>query len=170
METTGTNYNEAITDLKQLIPKISKIPDQRKKVLELLKTDESRYLPFIVNEKEDDYNFSMFSMSQCFSAKSSTSEEFLFQKTNCCVRCTGALGYWLGVSKEEGDKCLRTVCKFMADNVTTSAFDGKKSVYEAFKNSSHSNGIDVLEYKYMFCKALEIKLMVEEMIVYNRKR
>eukprot|EP00957_Ditylum_brightwellii_P020864 1573554-Ditylum_brightwellii.AAC.1 len=45
----------------------------------------------------------------------------------------------------------------MAENATAPAFDGKKSVHEAFKNSSHSNGIDVLEYKYMFCKALDTK-------------
>eukprot|EP00957_Ditylum_brightwellii_P088296 6726348-Ditylum_brightwellii.AAC.1 len=51
----------------------------------------------------------------------------------------------------------------MAENAISPAFDGKKSVYEAFKNSSHSNGIDVSEYKYMFCKALESKLMVETM-------
>eukprot|EP00957_Ditylum_brightwellii_P040308 3050330-Ditylum_brightwellii.AAC.1 len=58
----------------------------------------------------------------------------------------------------------------MAENTATPVFDGKKSVYEAFKNSSHSNCIVVLEYKYMSCKALETKLMVEEMIGYDRKR
>eukprot|EP00957_Ditylum_brightwellii_P191238 14561510-Ditylum_brightwellii.AAC.1 len=47
----------------------------------------------------------------------------------------------------------------MAENATTPALDGKRSVYEAFKKSSHSNCIDVSEYKYMFCKALDKKLM-----------
>eukprot|EP00957_Ditylum_brightwellii_P212097 15366961-Ditylum_brightwellii.AAC.1 len=58
----------------------------------------------------------------------------------------------------------------MADNATTTAFDGKTSVYKVFKNSSHSNGIDVSEYKYMFCNALYTKLMVEEIIGNKRKR
>eukprot|EP00957_Ditylum_brightwellii_P092720 7060289-Ditylum_brightwellii.AAC.1 len=58
----------------------------------------------------------------------------------------------------------------MAETATSPALDGKKIVYETFKKSSHSNGIDVSEYKYMFCKALKSKLMVEEMIGYNRKR
>eukprot|EP00957_Ditylum_brightwellii_P163341 12437389-Ditylum_brightwellii.AAC.1 len=110
-ETTGTNYNEAISALKQVIPNLSKIAEQRKKILQLLKW-----------------------MNQ------------------------GTVRYWIGASKEE------------VDNTTTPVFDGKKSVYDAFKSSSHSNGIDVSEYKYMFCKALESKLMVEEMIGYNRKR
>eukprot|EP00957_Ditylum_brightwellii_P190378 14492239-Ditylum_brightwellii.AAC.1 len=123
-----------------------------------------RYLPFIVNIKDNDYNSYMFSMSQHLSAKSSSGEEFLFQKTNCYVRCTGAVRCWFGVSKEEGDKCMHAVCGFMAENATKPAFDGKKSVYEVFKNSSHSNSVDVLEYKYMFCKALETKLLVEKMI------
>eukprot|EP00957_Ditylum_brightwellii_P112218 8555519-Ditylum_brightwellii.AAC.1 len=57
-----------------------------------------------------------------------------------------------------------------ADNATKPAFEGRKSVYEAFKNSSHSNGVDMSEYKYMFCKALDTKLMVDEMIGYKRKR
>eukprot|EP00957_Ditylum_brightwellii_P131406 10021530-Ditylum_brightwellii.AAC.1 len=52
----------------------------------------------------------------------------------------------------------------MAENATTTAFDGKTSVYEAFKNSSHGNGIDVSEYKNMLRKALGAKLMVEEII------
>ena len=78
METTGTNYNEAISALKKVIPNSSKIAEQRKKVLEVPKTDESkswgdgilmwcntvrtnplvqlgingRYLPFIVNKKK----------------------------------------------------------------------------------------------------------------------
>eukprot|EP00957_Ditylum_brightwellii_P172125 13104103-Ditylum_brightwellii.AAC.1 len=99
METTGANYNEAITALNQVIPKLSKISHQRKKVA--------------------DYNSSLFSTSQHFTAKSS------------------------------------------AENATSPALDGKKSKYEAFKNSSHHNCIDVSEYKYMFCKALETKLMVE---------
>ena len=64
---------------------------------------------------------------------------------------------------------VRAVCEFMAENATTPALDGKKSVYDAFKNSNHSNGINVSEYKYMFCKALDTKLMVEEMISNKRK-
>eukprot|EP00957_Ditylum_brightwellii_P030474 2307581-Ditylum_brightwellii.AAC.1 len=109
-------------------------------------------------------------MSQHFSAKLSTGEEFLFQKSNCCVRCTGAVRYWLGVSKEKGDTCAYALHEFMTENATSPAFDGKKSVYEAFKNSNHSNGINVSEYKYNFCKALESKIMVDEMIGYSRKR
>eukprot|EP00957_Ditylum_brightwellii_P192464 14653251-Ditylum_brightwellii.AAC.1 len=58
----------------------------------------------------------------------------------------------------------------MAENATTPALDGKKSVYDAFKNSSHSNGIDVSEYKYIFHKELDTKLMIEEMIDNKRKR
>eukprot|EP00957_Ditylum_brightwellii_P138978 10592892-Ditylum_brightwellii.AAC.1 len=58
----------------------------------------------------------------------------------------------------------------MAENATTPALNGKKSVYDAFKNSSCSNGIGVSEYKYMFHKALDTKLMVEEMIGNKRKR
>eukprot|EP00957_Ditylum_brightwellii_P210905 15365539-Ditylum_brightwellii.AAC.2 len=58
----------------------------------------------------------------------------------------------------------------MAENAMTPTFDGKKSVYGAFKNSRHNNGIDVSEYKYMFYKALELKLTVEEMSGYKRKR
>eukprot|EP00957_Ditylum_brightwellii_P183163 13951283-Ditylum_brightwellii.AAC.1 len=58
----------------------------------------------------------------------------------------------------------------MAENAITPAVDGKKSVYDAFRNSRHSNGIDVSEYKSMFCKALNTKLMVEEMISNKRKR
>ena len=79
METTGTNYNEAISALDQVITNLSKISDQRKKILKVLKTDESkswgdgilvrcnavrtnpseqldinvRYLPFIVNKKKE---------------------------------------------------------------------------------------------------------------------
>ena len=104
-----------------------------------------RYLPFIVNKKEEDFNSSIFSMSQHFIAKSSTGEDLSFDKSNCCVRCTSAVRYWLGVSKKEGDVCVCAVCEFMAKNATTPALDGKKSVYDAFKNSSHSNGIDVSE-------------------------
>ena len=66
--------------------------------------------------------------------------------------------------------CVRAVCEFMAENATTPALDGKKSVYDAFKNSRHSNGIDVSEYKYMFHKALDTKLMVEVIIGNKRKR
>eukprot|EP00957_Ditylum_brightwellii_P146461 11151067-Ditylum_brightwellii.AAC.1 len=58
----------------------------------------------------------------------------------------------------------------MAENATTPAFDGKTSVYDVFKNSRHSNGIDVSEYKHLFCKALDTKLMVEEIIGNKRKR
>eukprot|EP00957_Ditylum_brightwellii_P154308 11742794-Ditylum_brightwellii.AAC.1 len=58
----------------------------------------------------------------------------------------------------------------MAKNATSPAFDGKKSLYKALKNSSYSNGIDVSEYTFMFYKALESKLTVEEMIGYKRKR
>eukprot|EP00957_Ditylum_brightwellii_P000226 17734-Ditylum_brightwellii.AAC.1 len=118
-----------------------------------------RYLLFIVNEKDNYFDSSMFSTSQHFTAKSSTDDEFF--KTNCCVRCKSAMRYWLGVSKEEGDKCVHDVCEFMVENATTPALDGKTSIYDAFKNSSHNNGIDVLEYKNMFCKAFDTKLMVE---------
>eukprot|EP00957_Ditylum_brightwellii_P120919 9222328-Ditylum_brightwellii.AAC.1 len=58
----------------------------------------------------------------------------------------------------------------MVENTTTPPLDGKKSVYDAFKNSGHSNGIDVSEYKYMFHKALDTKLMLEEIIGCKRKR
>eukprot|EP00957_Ditylum_brightwellii_P146257 11136253-Ditylum_brightwellii.AAC.1 len=58
----------------------------------------------------------------------------------------------------------------MAENATTLALDGKKSVYDAFKNSSYSNGIDVSEYKSMFCKALDTKLMVEVITDNKSKR
>eukprot|EP00957_Ditylum_brightwellii_P145565 11083460-Ditylum_brightwellii.AAC.1 len=58
----------------------------------------------------------------------------------------------------------------MAENTTTPALDGKKSAYEAFKNSSHSNDIDVSEYKYMFHKALDKKRTAEEIIGNKRKR
>eukprot|EP00957_Ditylum_brightwellii_P158317 12051051-Ditylum_brightwellii.AAC.2 len=153
-EASGTNYNEAIAALKQVMPNFNNISYQRKKVLEVIKRDESRswgdgnlvwcnavrtkppvqlgingrYLPFTINEKEDDYNSSMFGTSHHFLTKSST------------------------------------------ENATTAAFDGKTSVYEAFKNSSHSNGIDVSEYRYMFRKALDTTLMVEEIICNKRKR
>eukprot|EP00957_Ditylum_brightwellii_P060929 4625524-Ditylum_brightwellii.AAC.1 len=40
-ETTGTNYNEAISALKEVITNLSNIAEQQKKVLEVLKTDES---------------------------------------------------------------------------------------------------------------------------------
>eukprot|EP00957_Ditylum_brightwellii_P097286 7409508-Ditylum_brightwellii.AAC.1 len=58
----------------------------------------------------------------------------------------------------------------MAENATTPALDGEKSVYDVFKNSRHSNGIAVSEYKYMFYKALDTKLMVEKIICNKRKR
>eukprot|EP00957_Ditylum_brightwellii_P061966 4702388-Ditylum_brightwellii.AAC.1 len=57
----------------------------------------------------------------------------------------------------------------MAENATTTTLDGKKKVYDVFKNSSHSNVIDVSEYKYMFHKALDTNIMVEEMIGDKRK-
>eukprot|EP00957_Ditylum_brightwellii_P006461 489863-Ditylum_brightwellii.AAC.1 len=41
-ETTGPNYNEAISALKDMIPKLSKISEQRKNLLKVLKTDESK--------------------------------------------------------------------------------------------------------------------------------
>eukprot|EP00957_Ditylum_brightwellii_P170554 12983030-Ditylum_brightwellii.AAC.1 len=99
IETTGTNYNEAKSALKGVIPHLSKIAEQRKKMLKVLNMDESkswgyrilvwcnivrtnppvqlgingRCLPFIVNKKkEDDFDSSMFNASQCFTAKSST--------------------------------------------------------------------------------------------------
>jgi hypothetical protein len=91
--------------LKEVIPNLNNISEQRKKVLKVLNTDESkswgdgilvwcntvrtnppvqlgihgRYLPFIVNKKkEDDFDSSMFSTSQHFTAKSSTGEDFPF--------------------------------------------------------------------------------------------
>eukprot|EP00957_Ditylum_brightwellii_P093976 7155507-Ditylum_brightwellii.AAC.1 len=57
----------------------------------------------------------------------------------------------------------------MADTAISPAFDGKKSVHDAFKNFSHSNCIDVSEYKYALCNALKTRLMVEEMIGSYRK-
>eukprot|EP00957_Ditylum_brightwellii_P137004 10446714-Ditylum_brightwellii.AAC.1 len=42
MDTTGTNYNEAISALEQVIPILRNISDQRKKVLKVLKVDESK--------------------------------------------------------------------------------------------------------------------------------
>eukprot|EP00957_Ditylum_brightwellii_P132460 10101187-Ditylum_brightwellii.AAC.1 len=42
METPGTNYNEAISVLKEVILNLSKITEQRKKALEVLKTDQSK--------------------------------------------------------------------------------------------------------------------------------
>eukprot|EP00957_Ditylum_brightwellii_P180391 13741532-Ditylum_brightwellii.AAC.1 len=85
MEIIGTNYNKVISALKQVIPKLREISDQRKKVLELLKWMNQvrplpseqlgindRYPPFIVIEKDDYYNSSMFGTSQHFTAKSST--------------------------------------------------------------------------------------------------
>eukprot|EP00957_Ditylum_brightwellii_P180879 13780213-Ditylum_brightwellii.AAC.1 len=135
---TGTNCYEAISALEKVIPNLSKISDQRKKVLELLKMDESK----------------------------SWGDEIWCG----VIQCTSAVKYWLIASKEEEDKCVCAVCKFMAENVTATAFDRKKSVYGAFKNFSNSDSIDVSEYKYMFCKALDTKLMVEEIISNKRKR
>eukprot|EP00957_Ditylum_brightwellii_P127070 9687539-Ditylum_brightwellii.AAC.1 len=97
-ETTGTNYTEAISAVQEVIPNLSNIAEQRKKVFEMLKIDESkswgdgivvwcnairtksseqlgingRYLHFIINKKEEDFDPSIFSMSQHFTAKSST--------------------------------------------------------------------------------------------------
>eukprot|EP00957_Ditylum_brightwellii_P067041 5089093-Ditylum_brightwellii.AAC.1 len=112
----------------------------------------------------------MFSTSQHFSAKSSTGEDLVFQKTKCCSKCTNAVKLWLGVLKEEGDKYVHAVCEFIGDTTTPPAIGGKKSVYDAFKNFSHCNGIGVAEYRYVFCKALELKLIVEEMSGSCRKR
>eukprot|EP00957_Ditylum_brightwellii_P034617 2624935-Ditylum_brightwellii.AAC.1 len=58
----------------------------------------------------------------------------------------------------------------MADTVTSPAFNGEKSVYDVFKNSSYSNGINATVYKYMFGKALKSQLMVKEMIGSGRKK
>eukprot|EP00957_Ditylum_brightwellii_P191726 14595591-Ditylum_brightwellii.AAC.1 len=41
-ETMETNYKEAITAFKQVIPCLNKIAEQREKVLKLLNTDESK--------------------------------------------------------------------------------------------------------------------------------
>ena len=41
-ETTRTNYNDAISALKEVIPNLSKVAEQRKKVLEVLKMDVSK--------------------------------------------------------------------------------------------------------------------------------
>ena len=57
--------------------------------------------------------------------------------------------------KKEGDMFVCAVCEFMAENATTPTLDVKTSVYDAFKNSRHSNGIDVSEYKHMLHKALD---------------
>eukprot|EP00957_Ditylum_brightwellii_P157924 12021063-Ditylum_brightwellii.AAC.1 len=57
----------------------------------------------------------------------------------------------------------------MTDTATSPAFDKKKSVYDAFKKSTHSDGIDMAECKYMFGKALEIQLMAMKMIGSGRK-
>eukprot|EP00957_Ditylum_brightwellii_P111446 8500485-Ditylum_brightwellii.AAC.1 len=58
-----------------------------------------KYPPFIVNKKKDDFDLSIFSASQYFTAKSST----------------------------EGDMCVYAVCEVMAENATIPALDGKKS-------------------------------------------
>eukprot|EP00957_Ditylum_brightwellii_P126742 9660365-Ditylum_brightwellii.AAC.1 len=93
-----------------------------------------RYLPFIVNRKKG--------------------EKLIFGKFYCCVKSTNAVNIWLGVSKEEGDKCVHAICEFMSDTATSLKFEGE-NVYDAFKKSTHSNGIDMTEYKYMFDKALK---------------
>eukprot|EP00957_Ditylum_brightwellii_P131135 10001815-Ditylum_brightwellii.AAC.1 len=41
-ETAGTNYNEAITALEQVIPNSNNITEQRKKVLKVINMDESK--------------------------------------------------------------------------------------------------------------------------------
>eukprot|EP00957_Ditylum_brightwellii_P054776 4151065-Ditylum_brightwellii.AAC.1 len=76
----------------------------------------------------------------------------------------------ISASKEKKEICVCAVCEVMVEYATTPALDGKKSVYNVFKNSSHSNGIDVLEYKHMLCKELDTKLMLEEIIGIKRKR
>eukprot|EP00957_Ditylum_brightwellii_P093005 7081172-Ditylum_brightwellii.AAC.1 len=45
-----------------------------------------------------------------------------------------------------------------------------KSAYDAFKKSTHRNGIGMTEYKYLFGKNLETQLMVMKMIGSARKR
>eukprot|EP00957_Ditylum_brightwellii_P067885 5153804-Ditylum_brightwellii.AAC.1 len=49
----------------------------------------------------------------------------------------------------------------MADNTTTSAFDGKNSMYKAFKKSNHGAGIQADGIKHMSSKELESNLMIE---------
>eukprot|EP00957_Ditylum_brightwellii_P087859 6690848-Ditylum_brightwellii.AAC.1 len=71
---------------------------------------------------------------------------------------------------DEGDKCVHAICKFMADTTTSPGIDGRKCVYDAFKKSTHSNGINMVEYKYMFGKVLEPQLMIMKMIGSDRKR
>eukprot|EP00957_Ditylum_brightwellii_P160498 12218177-Ditylum_brightwellii.AAC.1 len=58
----------------------------------------------------------------------------------------------------------------MADIAASPAFNGKKNVDDMFKNSSHSNGIYMAEYKYRFGKALGSQLMVMKMIGSGRKQ
>eukprot|EP00957_Ditylum_brightwellii_P003902 297135-Ditylum_brightwellii.AAC.1 len=55
------------------------------------------------------------------------------------------------------------------NTATSPTFNGKTSMYDAFKNSSHNSSNNSLEYKYTFCKAFETSIMVEEMIGFNRK-
>eukprot|EP00957_Ditylum_brightwellii_P099093 7547206-Ditylum_brightwellii.AAC.1 len=85
-ETTGTNYNEAINSFNQVISHQDKIAEQREKALKMLKCDKSeawgdgilvwcnaartqpsvqlgmngRYLPFIVDGKDDVFNSGLF--------------------------------------------------------------------------------------------------------------
>ena len=80
-----------------------------------------------------------------------------------------AVRYWIGVSKKEEDKCAHAVCIFMADNAMASAFDGKKSVYKAFKKFDHGVRIQIDGIKYLFSKALESKQMIENMLGEKRK-
>eukprot|EP00957_Ditylum_brightwellii_P191649 14591096-Ditylum_brightwellii.AAC.1 len=90
---------------------------------------------------------------------SSTGKKFIFKKSNCCVKWINTVKCWLGVPKEEGDKCVQAVCNFMADTATQPAFDGETSMHDAFKKFTHSNGIDMAEYKYIFGKVWESQLM-----------
>eukprot|EP00957_Ditylum_brightwellii_P070490 5355731-Ditylum_brightwellii.AAC.1 len=46
-----------------------------------------------------------------------------------------------------------------SSTATSPAFEEEIGVYDAFKESTHSNDIDMTEYKYMLGKALESQLM-----------
>eukprot|EP00957_Ditylum_brightwellii_P140598 10711085-Ditylum_brightwellii.AAC.1 len=56
----------------------------------------------------------------------------------------------------------------MAGYATTEAFD-ENIVYDAFKKSSHGVGFEVDDIKHLFKKALESKLMIEEVLGEKRK-
>eukprot|EP00957_Ditylum_brightwellii_P210669 15365242-Ditylum_brightwellii.AAC.1 len=105
-ETRGTICNEVIFALKEVTSNLSNITEQREKVLKVLNMDASkswgdevlvwcnavqtkpseelgingRYLPFIVNKKEEDFNSPIVSTSHHFTAKSSIGEEFSFER------------------------------------------------------------------------------------------